>query len=96
MQAGLQVCLAHLWRVMRKHVLVLRVGAGLPSVGMLGAGMDDTKRRDEAESYTYRVRASEHGFIASCSEMDLDGEGDTVAVAVQVLRAAIAEKHRAP
>jgi predicted RNase H-like HicB family nuclease len=39
--------------------------------------------------YTYRVRPIENGFLAYSQEMGVSSKGETVAVAVSALRAAI-------
>ncbi len=48
--------------------------------------------RAKAFSYTYRLRASETGFVATCRELNLGSEGDTVQHAIDALRAEIAAK----
>lgn len=50
--------------------------------------------RREAESCTYHVTRSPHGFVAYCREVNIAREADTVAVAIDALRDAIEESHR--
>jgi hypothetical protein len=49
--------------------------------------------RKAAETCTYHVTASRNGFLASCREMNVGREGDTVAHAVDALRTAIEASH---
>jgi len=50
--------------------------------------------RRQAESCTYHVTLSQHGFLAFCREANIGREADTVAVAIDALRDAIEESHR--
>lgn len=49
--------------------------------------------RQEAESCTYHVTLSRHGFLAYCREANIGREADSVAVAISALRAAIEASH---
>lgn len=47
--------------------------------------------RKEAETCTYHVTTSEHGYLARCLDLNIGREGHTVSMAVDALRSAIAE-----
>ena len=49
--------------------------------------------RKAAETCTYHVTVSRNGFLASCREMNVGREGDTVALAIDALRTAIEASH---
>lgn len=46
----------------------------------------------EEVAFTYRVRVHEKRFLAQCRELDVEGEGVTISVALDALRAAIAAR----
>ena len=50
--------------------------------------------KHEAATYTYRVSISEKGFLAYCRDLDIACFGNTMAVAIDALRAAIESRHR--
>jgi len=45
--------------------------------------------RAEAETCTYHVTRTAHGFLARCRHLDVGAEGATVSMAIEALRSAI-------
>ena len=45
--------------------------------------------RAEAETCTYHVTLSGHGFLARCRDLDVSMEGATVSMAIEALRSAL-------
>lgn len=45
--------------------------------------------RTEAETCTYHVTKTAHGFLARCRDLDVGAEGATVSMAIEALRSAI-------
>src|ERR1035437_8731543 len=60
-------------------------------VGGLACGLHWSlvMERAEAETCTYHVTKTAHGFLARCRDLDVGVEGATVSMAIEALRSAI-------